>query len=65
MNRQQQEAAMIRYEHYCKSFISLAEQAHALECSEEFEILDLNFDEARQTMWNLLQEMLQNKPNWA
>ena len=59
---QQKEAAMIRYEQYCKSFISLAEQATMLEKSNE---LGINFNEARTSMWYLLQEMLHNKPKWA
>jgi len=65
MNRKQQQAAMIRYGHYCRTFISLADQAKQLEQSYAFAQLDLNFDQARLTMRDLLQQMLANKPDWA
>jgi len=65
MNRKNRQAAMIRYGHYCKTFISLADQAKQLEQTPAFAQLDLNFDEARVTMRNLLQQMLANKPDWA
>ena len=60
MNRELQEAIMMRYETYCRSFISIAGQVQHLE-----ETHGLDLSETKDTMWRLLEQFVQDKPDWT
>jgi len=64
MNRQQklQKAAMKRYQHYCYSFIALAQQVNEI---EQNPYLKIDLSETKDKMRALLEQMVVNKPSWA
>ena len=51
---------MKKYETYCQAFISLAGQINYLE-----EVHGMDLHEAKDRMWALLEQMMQDKPDWA
>ena len=55
-----QKIIMGRYETYCNAFISLAGQVKYLEDTHG---LDLHI--AKDRMWALLEQMVQDKPDWT
>ena len=59
MNREEQQIIMQRYESYCHAFISIAGQVKHL---EETHGLDLQVTKDR--MWNLLEQIVQDRPDW-
>ena len=60
MNREQHRAIMERYETYCQAFISIAGQVKHLE-----ETHGLDLTETKDRMWMLLEQIVQDKPDWA
>lgn len=59
MTQDEYKIIMARYDHYCHSFISIAEQVKHLEDTHG---LDLTVTKDR--MWSLLEQMVKGKPDW-
>lgn len=49
-----------RYEQYCRAFISIAGQVKHLE-----ETHGLDLTETKNRMWALLEQIVQDKPDWS
>lgn len=60
MNQEDYNIIRDRYNSYCNAFISIAAQVQHLE--EEHE-LDLHVTKDR--MWNFLEQLIINKPDWT
>lgn len=59
MNKAQYQAIMERYETYCHAFISIAGQVKHIEDTH-----GLDLTETKDRMWMLLDQIVQDKPDW-
>ena len=60
MSPEDQRIIMERYDTYCRSFISIAEQVTHIERTHGLDLTD-----TKTTMWSLLEQFVLEKPDWT